>query len=66
MYPTRIKQIRNQKGITQAELSRMVGVSQAGVSRKENGITALSLDDLKTFAAALDVKVTDLLEEQAS
>lgn len=66
MYPTRIKYIRQKMGITQVELSKMVDLSQAEVSRKENGITAVSLDDLNVFAKALGVNVSDLLKEQAS
>jgi transcriptional regulator with XRE-family HTH domain len=64
MCSTRIKEIRLQKGITQEALAEAVGLSQAEVSRKENGITTLDVDSLKLFATALGVSVAELLGEK--
>ncbi|TEB15144.1 helix-turn-helix protein [Pelotomaculum sp. FP] len=58
----RIKQARLKLGITQKELALRVGLSQAEVSRKENGITSMDVDDLKTFANALGVSIAYFLE----
>lgn len=60
---TRIKEIRLAKGILQEALGVMVGMSQAEVSRKENGLSPVTTDQLKLFADALGVKTSELLDE---
>lgn len=45
---------RKAQGMTQAELSEMSGISQADISRLENGTRNPSIALLKRVAAALD------------
>lgn len=60
---TQIKKVREKKNISQIELAQRVGLSQAEVSRKESGLTSLDVKQLKKFADALGVPVTELLED---
>ncbi|MCL6479933.1 MAG: helix-turn-helix domain-containing protein [Peptococcaceae bacterium] len=64
MCNIRIKEIRKVKGISQKDLASKTGFSQAKVSRKENGVTATTVQDLRLFAAALGVSVSELLGEK--
>ncbi|SFR12339.1 helix-turn-helix domain-containing protein [Desulfoscipio geothermicus] len=61
----KIKQLRQVRGLSQKALAEKAGVAQATVHYIEAGGNATQ-KTLKKLAAALGVKVTDLLEEQAS
>jgi len=52
---TRIRQLREQKGLSQGDIERMTGLLRCYTSRVENGHTVPSLETLERFAAALDV-----------
>ncbi|WP_425474360.1 helix-turn-helix domain-containing protein [Sporomusa termitida] len=45
----------------QEELASALGVSQAEVSRKENGITSIDLEQLVIIATVLKVSVGELI-----
>lgn len=61
----RIKQRRNEKGITAIELARRAGVSKGYVSELESGHAARpSGDVLYRLATALGTTVADLLEQE--
>ena len=47
--------------MTQAELAKAVGVSQAAVAQWENGQTSPTVSKLKQIARVLKCKVGDLL-----
>ena len=49
---------RNNKGITQKELSERTGISQADISRVENGIANPSLKTLKRLAQGMEMNLT--------
>ena len=52
----RIKEVRNVKGWSQAELARRSGVSQSTISRLEAGTTpSIVLKNLEDLARALEV-----------
>lgn len=53
-----IMKARVEKGLTQKELSLMTGISQADISRLENGTANPSIKTLKRIAAALDRKIS--------
>jgi transcriptional regulator with XRE-family HTH domain len=57
----RLRGLRGEAGLSQAELARRLGISQAAVSNWESGARQPSLDDLYLLAAELDVEVFDLL-----
>lgn len=58
-----IAQIRKAKGLSQQELADMADMTQAHVSRAENGNDGVTLGALKAIAAALDVSLADLFTE---
>jgi transcriptional regulator with XRE-family HTH domain len=52
---TRIRTLREQKGLSQGDIERMTGLLRCYTSRVENGHTIPSLETLERFAAALGV-----------
>lgn len=68
MNPLRIKEIRIARGMTQVELGEKLGLSQAEISRKESGLTAIEMSQMHAFANALGVTISELFwaEEHAS
>lgn len=60
-----LKQIRKEKGLTQAELAKRTGISRATISRLENGTQKdLMVGNLNRIAEALECKVSDLICEK--
>lgn len=55
-----IRQIREEKGISQAELARCVGVSASMICQMERGTKACSMQLGAQIASALDCEVSDL------
>jgi len=62
----RIKAIREQLNMTQAQLAEKVGVVRSHIAKIENNDTNGSLDVLQRLATALGVPVAKLLEEESS
>ncbi len=61
----RLAELREKQGLTQAQLARKVGTTQAGISRLENpNYHNYSLVTLEKIALALGAKVTVKLEER--
>lgn len=58
----RIRDIRMERGVTQAKLAELLNVSPEYVSRLERARTKLSLTTLAKIAGLLDVSLTYLLE----
>ncbi|MCY3089332.1 helix-turn-helix transcriptional regulator [Aerococcus mictus] len=57
----RIKELRNEKGWTQQELSEISNVSRALIAGLESGaITETSTASLKKLAKAFDIEVSDI------
>jgi transcriptional regulator with XRE-family HTH domain len=56
----RIRQLREQKGLSQGDLEAATGLLRGYISRVENGHTVPSLETLERFAAALDVPLYQL------
>src|SRR4051794_11954006 len=55
---TALRQIRIRRGLRQADVARLAGVSRATISRVERGhIGTLSIDTLRRVAASLDVRI---------
>ena len=57
----RLLAARKERGFTQASLSELAGVSSDAVARIESGARVPSLVTLAKLAAALGVRVSDLL-----
>lgn len=59
-----IARTRNEVGMTQKELAQISGVSQANLSRIENGSYTPSLSVLKRIADGLGKRVVIIFEDQ--
>lgn len=59
-----IKSLRIEKGLTQPQLAKMVGVSNGMISVWENNINEPKASYLKALATALEVSVGVLLGEE--
>jgi HTH-type transcriptional regulator/antitoxin HipB len=58
----RLRELRERKGWSQAELGRRAGVAASTINRAERGETrTLSLDNLEKIATALGVSVRGLI-----
>ncbi len=56
----RIRQIREQRGLSQGDIEKATGLLRCYTSRVENGHTVPSLETLERFAAALEVPLYKL------
>lgn len=54
---TQIKKIRESEKVTQKELARRCGLTQANISNIEKGITKPTIDSLRKIADALDMRL---------
>ena len=61
-FARRIKELRAKRNITQAQLSKLSGVSHSYISRIEIGMQSPTLEVIEKLAAALTVKPSALLE----
>ena len=59
----RITEMRKRNGLSQAELAKQSGISQAGISYIEKGLRSPSTDTLELLASALGCSVSYLMGE---
>lgn len=59
-----VSRLRKERGLTQAQLADLVGVSQAHISRLERGDDSASLKLIYDIANALRVQPSDLFEDR--
>lgn len=57
-------ELRNEKGLTQAELGEMVGVTDKAVSKWERDLSLPDIEMVKTLAEIFDKPVEDLLTNE--
>lgn len=62
---TALRLARESRGWSQLHLAHVVGVSQATLSRWESGAGLMRVEDVARCAAALAVRVLELLPEAA-
>lgn len=56
-----VKKIREEKGISQEELSKKTGISRTIISGMETGLVKnATVETVKKIAQALDVKISDI------
>ena len=60
--PMKLKKLRVEKGLSQAELGRLLGVTGQTVLNWENGIFEPRIKDLIAIADFFDVSVDELIE----
>lgn len=59
----RVRRLRNARGMTLTELSKRSGISVATLSKLENGLTGLNLDNVIRLAGGFAMPVSILLNE---
>ncbi len=62
----RIRELRKQAGMTQAQLAQAVGVGQSDISRIESGQRQVTVPQLCAIAMALKVHPAELLPMPAA
>ncbi len=62
----KIKQLRIMRGMNQVQLAQAIGVDNSLICKLESGETGGSIATIRKIATALGVKLSDLLEDQAS
>lgn len=58
--------IRKEKNMTQADLARIIGVTDKAVSRWERGVGFPDINTLEPLAKALDISIFELMRSQKS
>jgi transcriptional regulator with XRE-family HTH domain len=61
-FAKRLKELRAKRGLTQAQLAKLSGVSHSYLSRIEIGMQEPTLGIIEKLAKALKVKPSELLE----
>lgn len=61
LFGERLRDIRQRRHITQAELARIAAMSEAYISNMEHGLKVPSLTTILRLAVALNCKVMDLV-----
>ena len=59
-----IRKIRKEKKLTQKELGKLCGMSEAQIGQYENGLRNPKMETLKKIANALDINYLDLLDDK--
>ena len=60
----RLRELRNERGLTQAELARQIGIQQSDLSRIEKGEYRVSLDNLFKILGVFDLDLADFFGDQ--
>jgi ribosome-binding protein aMBF1 (putative translation factor) len=64
IFSQRLRQIRQNKGLSQEELADVAGLHRTYVGSVERGERNISIDNMERLAKALEVDITDLLKEE--
>ena len=60
---TKLRVLRKDRGLTQADLATSIGIQQSDLCRMENGQYRISLETLVKLLGELDVPVSEFLDE---
>jgi transcriptional regulator with XRE-family HTH domain len=60
----RLRRLRRERGLTQAELARQIGIQQSDLSRMEQGEYRVSLDNLFKILGVFDLDLAEFFGEQ--
>lgn len=60
-FPTNLRRIRKERGLSQTTLAEMVGVSQTSISYYEKSVEYPTIDRVYDLARALGVNVEELI-----
>ena len=61
---SRLRRLRKERHLTQAELARQIGIVQSDLSRMEKGEYRVSLDNLFKILSVFDLELAGFFEEQ--
>jgi transcriptional regulator with XRE-family HTH domain len=59
---SRLRRLRKERGLTQAELARQIGIQQSDLSRMEQGEYRVSLDRLFRILGVFDLELADFFD----
>lgn len=59
---SRLRRLRQEKSITQAQLAKLIGVRQSHISKIENNRSSVSIETLEKIANALGVSPGRLID----
>lgn len=62
----RVKGIREHKGLSQSELSRLSGVPQKTISRMENGLSVPNMETMCKLLGAMNYQLNFTLSEKTT
>jgi transcriptional regulator with XRE-family HTH domain len=65
-FMERLKSARQQKGLTQDQLSKLTGINIKLISKYEQGVTLPGIDNLQKLVIALEISADYLLLPQAT
>lgn len=63
VFASRLRQIRQLKGLSQEELADMAGLHRTYVGSVERSERNISIDNIERLAKALEVDIIELLKE---
>ncbi len=63
---TRLRRIRREHRLTQADLARQIGIQQSDLSRMEKGTYRVSLDNLFKILGVFDIKMADFFGDASA
>jgi len=61
----RLRELRKERGLTQAELARQIGIQQSDLSRMEKGEYRVSLDNLFKILGVFELDLADFFGDDA-
>ena len=61
---TRLRRLRKERDLTQAELARQIGIQQSDLSRMEKGEYRVSLDNLFKILGVFDLDLADFFGDR--
>jgi len=61
----RLRELRKDRGLTQAELARQIGIQQSDLSRMEKGEYRVSLDNLFKILGVFELDLADFFGENS-
>ena len=62
----RLRRLRRERKLTQADLARQIGIKQSDLSRMEKGEYRVSLDNLFKILGVFDIKMADFFGDAAA
>jgi transcriptional regulator with XRE-family HTH domain len=61
----RLRRLRKERDLTQAELARQIGIQQSDLSRMEKGEYRVSLDNLFKILGVFDLQVSEFFNDRS-